>query len=280
MTLIELIRSTTDYFAKRGIESPRLNSEHLVAHALGCKRLDLYMMFDRELGEAELAPLRDQVRQRGAGVPLQHLLGTAEFHGRLFNSDARALVPRPETEQLVEEVLKRASSHNGNSIRLLDVGTGTGVIAITLALELPHATVEAVDISPDALALACENAERLGAADRVAFRQADLLEGATGAYTCIVANLPYIASSVLPTLSREVQHDPRLALDGGTDGLDLIRKLILQAKEHLTGGTLALEIGDDQADDVSAFLTKENYRDMDVASDYGGCRRFVFAQHG
>lgn len=280
MTLLELIRSTTGYFEKHGIESPRLNAEHLVAHALSCQRLDLYLQFERVPTEVELGPLREMVRKRAQGIPLQHLLGTAEFHGRSFLCDARALVPRPETEQLVEFVLAELRKIPGPAPRLLDVGTGSGVIALTLAVELPGAVIEAVDRSPAALALAQENATRLALAGRVQFREADLLAGASGHYQAIIANLPYIPAAEIATLSREVRHDPPAALDGGGDGLDLIRRLIDEAPTHLAGGLLALEIGAGQVEAVRDLGARANFRDIRDLADYAGCRRFVFATYG
>jgi len=255
-----------------------LNAEHLVAHALGKKRLDLYLEFDRPLGERELEPLREQVRKRASGVPLQHLLGTVEFHGRVFASDARALIPRPETEHLVELLLAHEGPRPG---RVIDVGTGSGVIALTLAAEWPEAEVEAVDVSPEALSLARENAERLGLAERVKFYESDLLSGSEGAYDLIVANLPYIARDEIPKLSREVQHDPVLALDGGIVGVEIINRLIAQAREHLNpGGRLALEIGHDQSARLAAELERLNYRDICPVADYQGALRFLFAVYG
>ncbi len=277
-TVLEVLRATTDYFARHGVESPRLNAEHLVAHALGKKRLDLYLEFDRPLGERELEPLREQVRKRASGVPLQHLLGTVEFHGRVFASDARALIPRPETEHLVELLL---AQEGPRPKRIIDVGTGSGVIALTLAAEWPDAAVEAVDISPEALSLARENAERLGLAERVKFYESDLLSGSEGAYDLIVANLPYIARDEIPKLSREVQHDPVLALDGGIVGVEIIHRLIAQARDHLNpGGRLALEIGHDQSARLAAELERLNYRDICPVADYQGALRFLFAVYG
>src|SRR5213082_3636940 len=157
MTVLEVLESTTAYFKKREIDSPRLNAEHLLAQVLGCKRIDLYLKFERELDEAELALLRERVRRRGQGEPLQHLLGTVEFCGHTFLCDKRALVPRPETEELVE--LLKSEIQDPKS-QIVDVGTGSGVIALSLAAEFPEARIFAVDVSDDALALAQENAIR------------------------------------------------------------------------------------------------------------------------
>src|SRR5437867_5908883 len=156
MTLLEVLQSTTAYFTKRKIESPRLNAEHLIAHVLKLSRLELYLEFETKLNETELAQLRELVRRRGQGEPLQHLLGTVEFCGQTFLSDKRAMVPRPETEELVE-LLKSEVSGQKSEIRILDVGTGSGVIALSLAKQFPEAEILAVDISEDALALAREN---------------------------------------------------------------------------------------------------------------------------
>src|SRR6267143_3984241 len=177
MTVLEVLQSTTAYFKKRNIESPRLNAEHLLAHTLDRKRIELYLEFERPLTEAELAPLRELVRRRGLGEPLQHLLGTVEFAGRVFLCDKRALIPRPETEQLVE--LLKSEIRNSKS-EILDVGTGSGVIALTLAAQFPEATVDAMDISDEALALARENAARLGLEDQVRFTKGDLLTAIEG----------------------------------------------------------------------------------------------------
>ncbi|EDY21212.1 protein-(glutamine-N5) methyltransferase, release factor-specific [Chthoniobacter flavus Ellin428] len=273
-TVLEVIQATTAYFQKSGIESPRLNIEHLLAHVLGKKRMELYLEFDRPLSEPELEPLRALVKRRAAGEPLQHLLGTAEFHGRSFLCDKRGLVPRPETEQLCELVLA-----GGAAKRVLDIGTGSGVIALTLATAWPEAQVEAVDLSPDALALARENAARLELAGRVQFLASDLLASVTGEYDLIVANLPYIARDEIATLTREVRHDPLSALDGGPDGLEVFRRFIPQAAQHLRG-RLALEIGHDQADPLTELLAAHNFQDIRPQTDYQGKDRFIFATYG
>jgi release factor glutamine methyltransferase len=276
-TVLEVIQATTAYFQKSGIESPRLNIEHLLAHVLGRKRMELYLEFDRPLSEAELEPLRGLVKRRAAGEPLQHLLGTVEFHGHTFLCDKRALVPRPETEQLCELVV--AAGIATPQAAILDVGTGSGVIALTLAKTWPEARVTAVDLSPEALALAGENARRLGLDGRVELLASDLLSSVSGTFDLIVANLPYIASDEIPGLAREVRHDPSGALDGGPDGLEIFRRFLPQAARHLRG-RLALEIGHDQARPLADLLTVHNFQDIRPQSDYQGKDRFIFATYG
>ncbi len=275
MSLLEVLKGAASFLGKQGVESPRLNAEHLLAHVLEVKRLELYLQFERELTETERAPLRDLVRKRGTGVPLQHLLGTVEFCGRTFKSDSRALIARPETELLVE----RALTYQGITT-ILDVATGSGVIPLSLALERPEITITATDISPEALALAKENAELLGIST-VKFLEADLLppsHGEESRFDLITANLPYIPSAEIPTLSREVQHDPLLALDGGPEGLDLFERLIPLAAGRLTpGGHLLLEIGKGQEEAVMECLRRYNYRDIVALPDYQGVLRFVEA---
>ena len=277
--LLEVLRGTERYLADRGVENPRLNAEHLLAHALGLKRMELYLQFDRPLTESERAPLRDLVKRRGAREPLQHVLGTAEFHGRTFACDKRALVPRPETEQLVELALEVAKDKPAATI--LDIGTGSGVIALTIALELPSATLHATDLSPDALALAAENAARHALTDRIVFHQADLLPPDDARFDLIIANLPYIPAEEIASLSPEVRHDPASALDGGADGLDLIRRLIDTAPDRLApGGALLLEIGLGQADAVNTLLSARKFRDISVRPDYQNIPRFAVGFHG
>jgi release factor glutamine methyltransferase len=279
LPLLEVLRGTERYLADRGVENPRLNAEHLLAHALGLKRMELYLQFDRPLSEAERAPLRDLVKRRGAREPLQHVLGTAEFHGRTFACDKRALVPRPETEQLVELVVELAKANSAPT--LLDIGTGSGVIALTLALEIPSATVHATDLSPDALALAADNATRHALTDRVTLHQADLLPPGDTKFDLIIANLPYIPADEIAALSPEVRHDPVSALDGGPDGLDLVRRIIDTAPDRLApGGALLLEIGAGQADAVNALLSARKFRDISVRPDYQNIPRFAVGFHG
>ena len=281
-TVLEILQSTAGYFAKSGIEGARLNIEHLLAHVLGLRRMDLYMQFDRPLSEKELGPLRDLVRRRASGEPLQHLLGTVEFHGHLFKCDKRALIPRPETELFAERIIKLQEVAPP---RLADIGTGSGVLALTLAAHWKEAEVHAVDISPEALALAAENAAALNLADRINFWEGGLLQPldqlpeGERTLSLIVANLPYIPAAEISTLSREVQHDPALALDGGADGTQIIRELIRQTTSKLSG-MLALEIGHDQSEALSAVLSESGFREIRQETDYQGRNRFLFASYG
>ncbi len=278
MTVLEVLQATTAFFKKRNIENPRLNAEHLLAHALGRKRIELYLDFERKLTETELGPLRELVKRRSEGEPLQHLLGTVEFCGLTFLCDKRAMVPRPETEQLVELVESRIENRES---RIVDVGTGSGVIALSLAAKFPEAKILAIDVSDDALALAQENAARLNLSNRVRFLKSRLLENVEGVFDLIVANLPYISTQERHTLSREVLHDPEVALFAGTEGDELVRDLIAEAPSRLgLGGTLALEIGLGQRDAFLSALAEKNYRDICSKNDYNGVTRFLFARYG
>jgi release factor glutamine methyltransferase len=280
MTVLELLQTTTAYFGKKGVEQPRLSIEHLLADSLGKKRIELYMEFDRSLSALELEPLREKVRRRAEGEPLQHLLGHWDFYGRTFKTDKRALIPRPETELLVDTLLKEVT-RGESSTRLVDVGTGSGILAITLALERPELEVFALDLSEEALALARENAERLGVLDRVDFRRSDLLEGIEGPFHWVVANLPYIPTSDLNGLQREVKYDPGLALDGGKDGLTIIKRLIESVPGKIaSNGMIALEIGQGQSQRVLGFLADHNYRDISIKKDYQGVERLLIARYG
>ena len=278
-TVLEVLETTAKYFADRGVESPRLNIDLLLAHILGIKRrMDLYMVFDRPLNAQELDALRELVKRRSQGEPLQHLLGTVEFHGREFLCDRRALVPRPETELLVERILQLPLPEDA---RCVDVGTGSGVIALTLAAERPNFRVQAVDRSGNALRLAQDNTKRLGLTERVELLQSDLLAACPGPYDLVAANLPYIPGGDIAGLAREVQHDPIIALDGGADGLEIVARCITAAHERLaSGGRVALEIGHDQAERVRELLAGAGFSAVESVRDYQEVERFAFGVKG
>lgn len=278
MTTLEVLNAATSYLDKHGVESARLNAEHLLAHVLGMRRrIDLYLQFERPLSEGQRAPLRELVKRRADGIPLQHILGEVEFCGRVFSCDARALIPRPETELLVELVLKES----GAAASILDVATGSGVIGLSLALSLPDVAVTLCDISPEALSLASDNALRHGIADKVTRKESDLLDAVEGIFDIIVSNPPYIPTVDIATLSREVLNDPVLALDGGADGLRIVERLVEASSLKMSpGGLLAMEIGHDQAARVVEILKVHNFRDIVVHRDYQDVERFVFSRHG
>lgn len=274
-TVLETIDGGTRYLEKRGIEDARRNMQMLVARQLGCTRMDLYLQFDRPLEESDLAPLREVLKKRGEGVPLQHLIGTVWFHKHEFKTDARALIPRPETEELAEWVLSWELPENQ---RVLDMGCGSGVLGLTLAAERPGWHVTLADVSPEALSLARENAGKLEISN-ASFVESDLFSAIEGSFDGIVANLPYVPESDRATMAREVLHDPALALFSGADGLDLIRRFVPQAFEHLNpGGWLVLEIGHDQASQVAGFLHACSFTDVEVKTDLSGVARFPFAR--
>jgi release factor glutamine methyltransferase len=273
-TVLETIDGGTRYLEKRGIDDARRNMQMLVAKQLGCTRMDLYLQFDRPMDESDLAPLREMLKKRGEGVPLQHLIGNVFFHGREFICDKRGLIPRPETEELAEWILKFPQPENAD---ILDMGCGSGVLGLTLAAERPGWNVTLADISQDALDLTRENAAALEITN-ANFVLSDLFSAVGGDFDGIAANLPYVPESERADLTKEVMHDPDLALFGGPDGLDVIRKFIPAAYSRLKpGGWIVLEIGHDQASQVAGFLQESGFTRVEVKNDLSGIPRFPLA---
>jgi release factor glutamine methyltransferase len=243
-TVLDIIKKTTEFFAGKGIESPRLNAELLIGHALGRKRMQLYLEFERLLTEPELEKIRPLIRRRALHEPVQYIVGETEFHGLKLKVDRRALIPRPETEQLVEHVtMTCAASAPG---RILDLGTGSGAIALALARAFPQAVVVAVDRSADALALASENAAGTGLAERISFLASNWFDAVPAdTFDVIVSNPPYLTAEETAQTSSEVRgFEPLEALTAADDGLADLSSIIAQAPRHLrSGGLLALETG-------------------------------------
>jgi release factor glutamine methyltransferase len=271
LTLGEVLAATTEYFERKGIDTPRLDAELILARAFGLTRLDLYTSFDRPLTEAERAEARVLVERRGRREPLAYVLGEWGFRNLTLKTDARALVPRPETEVVVERAL--AAIAELGAPRVVDVGTGGGAIALAIAQERPDATVTATDISPDALALARENAEHLELG--VSFVETNLIEDLEGPFDLVVSNPPYVGEDELPTLQPEVRdYEPRIALVG-----DLTSQLGAQARDRLApGGAIVLETHEELASRVVAALTLLGFAPATISLDLAGRERVVEAR--
>ena len=282
MTVLEVIQRSSEFLAKKGVESPRLQIELLLSHVLKLPRLRLYLNFERALTDVELTVLRELVKRRAAREPLQHLVGSTSFCGLEIAVSRDALIPRPETELLVEHALKFLATVPKPTV--LDFGTGSGCLAVTLAVQCPPATLHALDISDAALALARQNAARHQVAERVTFHLGDGFAALPGGlkFDLIVSNPPYIASAEIETLEPEVRDfDPRLALDGGADGLDFYRRLAAGAADFLTPGSqFMLEFGDGQAEAVEKILSAQNWIVEAVIADYSGRNRMIIARRG
>lgn len=282
-TVMDVLRWTTSRFEERGLPTPRLDAEILVAHALALPRVQLYVQFDRPLLPPELGAIRELVKRRQGGESVAYAIGKKEFYGLDFAVDARVLVPRPDTETLVDEALDRVgrtppAEATGVAPRIADVGTGSGAIAVAVAKQRPDATVFASDVSTDALAVARGNAERNAAA--ITFLEGDLETPLKqhAPFDLITANLPYVAAGDIAGLAPEVRAEPLLALDGGPDGLDLVRRLVTAAPALLApGGALVLEIGAGQAQDTAALCVAAGLTDVRIRRDLGQIERVVSA---
>ncbi len=277
-TIASVLRWATADFAKRGLDSPKLEAELLLAHALDLDRLRLILDAQRELSPEELTRYRRLIVERRSGVPSAYLLGRREFFGHVFRVDARVLIPRPDTEALVEEALAR-TSHRALSGRALDLCTGSGCVAISFALARPTWHVLASDVSEPAARLALENAQRLGAAFNTSVIVSSLYSALPPAarFELITANPPYIPSRDVDQLDPGIrEQEPRLALDGGADGLELVRQIVGEAPRWLRpGGALALELQFDQAERVEHLLERAGFIDVRRRRDYGGHERVV-----
>lgn len=269
-TTLAVLDWTTQRFTEAGIAAARLEAQLLLAHALGCTRMQLYTGFDKPLGEAELAAYRGLIKRRLGGESVSYLLGEQEFWGLPFTVNEHVLVPRPDTETVIE-VVRGVRADRDAPCRILDLCTGSGAIAVALAKELPGARVLATDVSIDAVAVAKTNVKRNGMEERVEVRVGDLFAPVAGErFDVIVSNPPYIASAVLPTLQAEVQREPKLALDGGADGLDFYRRICGNAREYLaTGGMLVVEHGFDQAAPVRELFERAGFTDVVNVHDLG-----------
>ncbi len=280
---LELTRLAAEHLAAKGIEDARLDSELLLAHVLGLRRLDLYLQFERPLEPAEVAAYREAVRRRSTREPLQYITGEVGFRELTLAVDPRVLIPRPETEVLVGEVLAWAADRGLTDATALDIGTGSGAIALSLLHEGPFGRVVATDVSAGALEVAASNAARCGVAAGLELRHGSLFEPVGGGeeFDVIVANPPYVADVEREALMPEVRdHEPAEALFAGPDGLAVIRELVAGAPAHLSaGGLMALEVGERQAAATAALLRERGFVDPRVVRDLTGRDRLVVAVH-
>ena len=287
LTVLEIVKRTTDFLGSKGIESPRLTSELLIGHALGLKRMQLYVQFEKPLAEAELEKIRPLVRRRAQREPLQYIFGETEWAGLKLKTDRRALIPRPETELLLELLTERYQADGAVAPqRILDLGTGTGALALGLAKAFPDARVCALDRSTDALALAGENAVALALNDRVEFRESDWYSNLGDAsrpedrFDLIVANPPYLSAEETAEAQPEVKlFEPVSALTADEDGLADLRKIVADAPRFLReGGLLALETGIAHHAKLSELARAAGLKEIESKKDLTGRDRFVFAR--
>jgi release factor glutamine methyltransferase len=278
-TVLKVIQWTTEHFQKKGADNPRLEAEVLLAHLLGIDRMGLYLNYDRPLKEEERTAYREMIQRRMAGEPIAYIVGYKEFWSMRFQVSTECLIPRPETEHLVEEAV-RIGKGLEPPVRALEIGHGSGAVAIALAKELEGAQIVATDISPGACSLARVNAEAHGVAGRTRFVLGDLFPPGEGPFNLICSNPPYIPTAEVLQLAPEVRdYEPLTALDGGEDGLRFFREIAQGASGFLvSGGWLLLEMGQGQAPQVAAILQEQGLMHMDLIPDYAGIKRVIRAQ--
>jgi release factor glutamine methyltransferase len=278
LTVLEIIKRTTEFLDKKGVESARLNAELLIGHALGLKRMQLYLQFERPLAESELEKIRPLVKRRGNREPLQYILGETEFAGVKLKVDRRALIPRPETERLIELIEANVA---GAPATILDLGTGTGAIALALGVKYPASQVTGVDQSDEALALAAENRAALGLAERVELLASDWFSAvpAGAKFHLIVANPPYLSEAEVAEAQPEVKdHEPRAALTPGGDGSESLRRILAEAPRYLApGGLLACETGIAQHQQLLELAAAAGYATTRSLPDLTGRERYLLA---
>ncbi len=282
----ELLKASSEYLKGRKIDSPRLTAEVLLAYQLACDRVSLYLHFDSSINEGDLAGYRSLVSRRATGEPLHYITGVREFWSIDFLVDPRVLIPRPETELLVEQTLKTAREPaRGEEILILELGTGSGAVAVSIAGEIPCCRVWATDISTDALSVAGKNAKRHGVSDKITFLSGDLFGAIKGSgsflFDIILSNPPYVAEEEWDFLPGEVKdHEPRLALDGGAKGMKCLAPIVRGAHEFLRpGGRLFLEMSPHQTGEVLSLMESLSvYDEISRLRDYAGRYRIVTAR--
>ncbi|MBP3302434.1 MAG: peptide chain release factor N(5)-glutamine methyltransferase [Opitutales bacterium] len=281
-SLLELLKKSTEFLSKKGIENARLQSELIFAGTLRCRRLDLYLQFERPLAQPEVDLLRERVMRRARREPVQYIVGDTDFRNLTLKCDSRALIPRPETEELVDFVLEKLNTQKpaGTPVRVLDLGTGTGAIALSVATERAGTEVVAVDKSADALALARENLEKTGATANVTFLKSDWFENVSGAFDVIISNPPYLTRDEWECAQPEVKnYEPLSALVADNAGLADLEIILRGARERLTpGGFVAFETGIAQHEKLAGIARECGFSEIESQTDLSGRPRFFFAK--
>ena len=278
ITVLEAIKLSTDYLEKKSVESPRANAEILLAEVLNCKRLELYLSFDKPLKEDELNRYREFIRKRGLRIPLQYIIGYVEFFGLKLTVNANVLIPRPETELLVEKIVNDYS--NSESIRILDIGSGSGNISIAISKNIKNSNVLGIDINEKALEVAKQNAENNLVQDNIEFMKFDIKADditKLGKFDIIVSNPPYVSSSDYQNLEPELKdYEPTEALTDNSDGISFYKKIISSSKVLLNNdGKIYFEIGQDQHKEIFNLMQETDFCEIKIIKDYSGIERII-----
>ena len=278
ITVLEVIKLSTEYLQKKGVESPRANAEILLAEILKCKRLELYLAFDKPLAENEVQVYREAIRKRGLRIPLQYIVGNIEFYGLKLIVNENVLIPRPETELLVEKIIN--DSDKSTNLKILDIGVGSGNISLSISKNLPNSKVVAIDISKTALDVANQNAEINSLQDRIEFRLFDIMNdnlNSLGKFDLIVSNPPYVSENDYESLEPELKnHEPKIALTDNSNGISFY-KHIVEASDQLLKkpGKIYFELGIDQSAQVQEYFKQNNFTNIKITKDYSGIERII-----
>ena len=276
ITVLQAIQLSTGYLEEKGIESARTNSELMLAHIMNCKRLELYLSFDRPLKEEELVTLREFISRRGKYEPLQYILGEVEFYGLNFKVDKRVLIPRPETELLIEEAINIAK--NEKLEKLLDIGTGSGNIPIALAVNMPELKITSIDISAEAIEVASNNAELNNVSQNITFINSGIESfSVTEKFDMIISNPPYVSSDDYSSLQKEiVEYEPKNAVTDNSDGLSFYNSILARSNELLKpGGYILFEIAIDQSKSIKQIMAKNGFAEIRIIKDYQNIERII-----
>lgn len=277
-TVLELLNMTTNFFEQKGIDSARLNAELLLAEILKCKRLDLYLTFDKPVKDEEVNSYREFVKRRGTREPLQYILGYVEFYGMTFFVNKNVLIPRQETEILIETILNQTDKEA--NLNILDIGTGSGIIAVLLAHYLPNVKIIAIDKSPEAIIIAKKNAETHNVAQRITFLEADVLNSTLKSdekFDLIVSNPPYVSQKEFSSLQKEITgHEPDFAVTDFSDGLTFYRKIIEISPRYLNeNAKVFFEVGAGQSGQVKSIFEENNFSSVQIWKDYANIERVI-----